>query len=370
MKKLVNGKVVDIHNIELFELAEKAIAMCNVATSSVGIKTSSIQCIDRVSSIVGAYNIIVNAMPYPLYAVEQPVKYAIAAWYIKMATDEKEMFIDNGLHVVIDRKCNTAVHICGSTFSIESIDMFEDNTNLSNFKDNVGYNEFLWFKSCVEKADFSTSIYEEFMPEFVDACNNDEMIIRWELAHILNFASFPKEIYVVDNIIRCIDNDIEYYIEITKNNNKSSIYENETHVRTVVKRYKEDNAKYDYNTYKIASNGNREKTNNMLTASLFYILYSEKVSGKLMKFPTYKGFVIGSKVVVEVCNNIYIYDYKHSSHVEPIISCARIYSVDTSTVYIEKEIDLGDVIKVNIYGVKVSNSNVRLCRTQYRRRNS
>ena len=68
MKKLVNGKVVNVDNIALFELAAEGLALQNTAISSTndGIEGN----IDSplVRKYIKQYDVFFKSMPYPLYS--------------------------------------------------------------------------------------------------------------------------------------------------------------------------------------------------------------------------------------------------------------------------------------------------------------
>ena len=73
MKKRVNGRTVDIKNIEIFEKAAGSLAINRTATSN----TSDTSGIDSKSmgEIVKLYTAFYKSLPYPLYAIDEDIKY-------------------------------------------------------------------------------------------------------------------------------------------------------------------------------------------------------------------------------------------------------------------------------------------------------
>ena len=102
MKKLVNGKVVDIGNIELFEMAAEGVALRNVAISNTDIGVPEGIDTELMNKLIGQYDVFYKAMPYPLYAVEHDIKYATLANFIKMCNrQEITMWVDGGLFILL-----------------------------------------------------------------------------------------------------------------------------------------------------------------------------------------------------------------------------------------------------------------------------
>ena len=103
MKKIVNGKVINIDNLELFELAAEGLALQNTAISNTA---DGVECninSPLVSGYIKKYDIFFKSMPYPLYAIEADIKYATLGNFIKALSKEKiEMWVDRGLHIKLD----------------------------------------------------------------------------------------------------------------------------------------------------------------------------------------------------------------------------------------------------------------------------
>lgn len=72
MKKVVNGKEVSV-DVELFELAEAGKLRRDLGENSINGEVYS--GIEGLVSAVTAYREIYYSFPYPLYAIEESIKY-------------------------------------------------------------------------------------------------------------------------------------------------------------------------------------------------------------------------------------------------------------------------------------------------------
>ena len=117
MKKRVNGRTVDIKNIEIFEKAAGSLAINRTATSN----TSDTSGIDskNMGEIVKLYTAFYKSLPYPLYAIDEDIKYSTIATFIKkrLVTPPK-MWISNGLYVILDEESKIAVNFVNLTWGI------------------------------------------------------------------------------------------------------------------------------------------------------------------------------------------------------------------------------------------------------------
>ena len=193
MRKLVNGKVIDINNIELFELAAEGLALQNTATSSTNDGIEANINSPLVRKYIKQYDVFFKAMPYPLYAIESDIKYATLGNFLKSLSKEFiTMWVNHGLNIKLDKDTGMTLRIVNNTWSIVYVtDVIPDNTSLELFKDCVGYNEYSWLLRKIINKETTANFYMEFMPDFVKACNGQPMVIKWELENILTF-SLPR----------------------------------------------------------------------------------------------------------------------------------------------------------------------------------
>ena len=146
MRKLVNGKVVNIDNMELFELAAEGLAIQNMAVSntSEGIEGNINSPI--IKRYIKQYDIFFRSMPYPLYAIETNIKYATLGNFIKsLSNNQINMWIENGLNILIDKDTGMILRIVNNTWSISyEKEIKEDNTPMELYSGDIGYKEYSW----------------------------------------------------------------------------------------------------------------------------------------------------------------------------------------------------------------------------------
>ena len=83
MKKLVNSKVIDIDNIELFEMAAEGMVLQSQTVSNTSDGIDQDMNSPAIQRYIKLYDIFFKSMPYPLYAIESDIKYATLANFIK-----------------------------------------------------------------------------------------------------------------------------------------------------------------------------------------------------------------------------------------------------------------------------------------------
>ena len=119
MKKLVNGKIINIDNIELFELAAEGLALQNTVTSATADGIDANINSPLVRKYIKQYDLFFKYMPYPLYAIESDIKYATLGNFIKSLSKEKiHIWVDRGLHIKLDEESGMTLKIVNNTWSI------------------------------------------------------------------------------------------------------------------------------------------------------------------------------------------------------------------------------------------------------------
>lgn len=370
MKKIVNGKVISIKKIELFDKALIGLAKADKVVSNTDSTLDNSINNDKVARIIKMYNAFYKAMPYPLYAIEEDIKYAALGTFIKhtQSGTEQVMFINDGLYIVLDTTRMVAVHIVNNSWAVENIsEIKKDNVDIENYKDNIAYNEYRWMLNKVISMDKNANFYANFMPEFVEACNNDPMIIRWELQNILNFNSIPCKINITDNTILDKDNSCEYTLDIygcgsTNYGNGYTRWD----IGNSVKQSVNSRAikKYDFKVYKkdLSSNDKRKLCTVDWGLRVFSSLYRIKSVCNQSEFPTYHGVVCGSTVVYEVFGSIYA--ILGDDNIE-IANNASIYAVNGNYVYFKRITSLDDIYKVAVYRYSINDGRVSTCSIRY-----
>ena len=195
MKKLVNGKVINIDNIELFEKGFEGLVLNKKASSDVKDTLDSDN--ELVRKCVNAYNSVINTLPFPLFAIESNCKYAFIANYILNKVEDlkaEDIFINECICIKIEEK--KQLKLMYKTWAIEKYTGKPDTAktvNLDQFKNEPEYKEMQWCYNKLVNNESIGTYYKEFMKTFIDACNCSSMTLNWELKNILNFGYVPDE---------------------------------------------------------------------------------------------------------------------------------------------------------------------------------
>ena len=142
MKKLVNNKIVDIRNMELFEVAFESMALKKHTISS--IKDTFIndtESLDISNDCISIYNRVHKSLPFPLYAIEDNIKYASIATIIKDEISRPiKCWVDNGLYIYLED--DRAIRFIGDTWGVCTVkEIQEDNSNIELYNCDIGYRE-------------------------------------------------------------------------------------------------------------------------------------------------------------------------------------------------------------------------------------
>lgn len=378
MKKLVNGKVVNIKNIDLFIKAAEDIAVSRTAISvtSEGIKGK----IDSplLQEYIYLYNIFYKSMPFPLYAIEDDIKYAALAKFIHNFGQSAPMWVKNGLYIIIDKKSRMAVYFVNNTWSIvylENIPEIKD-IELEDYSDHIGYEDYTWLLNKILNKESTSTYYQEMMPKFVEACNNQPMILKWELENILTFGNLPKKTEFRSNRIIDIDNDIEYILDIffsgyKETEEKSLVWNFVDDLDTVQKKRVKT---YDYECYakELGSNGvglkdNKIKKTNLVGASgLFLNLCAIRNNSDSNYFSDFQGIIVGNHIIYIINNTLYHGKKNKSTEHKVIADNIELYGYDRGMIYYIKYKQINKKVKQEtLYSYSLADNIKRLCRIKY-----
>lgn len=379
MKKLVNGHLVNIDNIELFELAAEGLALQNTAVSATSDGIEANINSPLVRKYIKQYDIFFKSMPYPLYAIEADIKYATLGNFIKALSKEKiDMWVDKGLHIKLDDTTGMTLRIINNTWSIiYNKENRSDNTNMSLFEKSVGYKEYTWLLKKIINKETTANFYTEFMPDFVKACNGQLMVLKWELENILTFGTIPNKIEFKQDKIINIQSDEEYTLDIystgyVKTDEKVQCWNltGGTPSMNGVK-YKQMKT-YGFDVYsKPMSDGNKasgklEKCKIVGLHNLFMELCGLKSANEMNTFPTFEGIISDTNLVFTIEKRLFI--AKSNRLVEPkdIAHGVELYSVEKNRVYFIKSKKINERIsKDTLYSYSIQDGTVRICKTLF-----
>lgn len=378
LKKKVNGKIVDIKNINVFEQAAEGLAI-NRSTSSTTADTIQADLYD-IKEYVLLYNAIYQSLPYPLYALDNNIKYATLATFIKRKTTKSpKMWINGGLFICIDEENNIAVNFVNRTWAVVRVPkQLEDNTNMQLYKDDCGFADLMWALSRVLKKETTSAYYSSFMKEFVDACNGQPMVLKWELGNILDFGRIPSRQIFEANKIVDLESHKAYILDIfvagtketkDKQYSFSLLSEDEPELKPkVIKQYG-----FDVYEKKNSENGQVKPNDDKIKkcelygmTSVFNTLCFIKSMTEQQSFDEYRGFIIDNILVYVVRGRLYV--AKASNFVEPkeIARGIELYAFDDGLIYFVKPQTIAKGIrKETIYSYSLKDNNLRLCKIQF-----
>lgn len=376
MKKLVNGKIVDIKNIELFEKAAEGMILSKIAISSIDTKITVES--EVINECIRNYEIISKAMPFPLYAVESNIKYSAIATFIRDCMKEPLcMWVQDALFICVDEDKKLCLKFIGNTWGIVTVnECSTDNTSIENFRNDAGYKEFEWLLSKIMNKESTSSFYKEFMPDFVRACAGQSMIMKWELTNILNFGSIPNQMELHKNKIISYDKKSEYTLDIFSAGIRKT-GENE-YVLSLMgsngdMKVKPKTAKvYDYDLFEKTTGTDGSKTNKVQKnsvigiASIFNTLCSIKIAAEQPEFSDYCGIIVDGTLIYSVDNRIFLAKAYKPCQVKEIAHGVELFSYDRGLIYFIKSVNMGKgVQKETVYSYSIKDENLRLCRIQF-----
>lgn len=370
MRKLVNGKVVDIKNLELFELAAEGLALQNTAVSitSDGIEGEIKS--DKIKKYIKQYDLFFKYMPYPLYAIETDIKYATLGNFIKtFSTDDISMWVNNGLYIKIDNNTGMTLRIVNNTWSIVyNKDEHSDNTSMSLFKESIGYDEYTWVLERMVKKESTGSFYSVFMPDFLKACNGQAMVLKWELENILTFGAVPNKIEFKENKIIDPELNQEYILDIyctgTIDTDEKVTTWSLCNTGNVSKTKYKQMKTYSFDLYsKSTTQGKLEKCNIIGIQNMFLTLCGLKQAHDMSTFPTFTGIIQDSKLIFTIDKKLYITKSNRIAKCEDIAHNVELYNVSNKKVYFIKSKRITDKIsKDTLYSYDMIEGIVKICK--------
>lgn len=383
MRKLVNGRVIDIKNIKLFELAAEGLIRQSKAVSNTAEGLEKELNSADIQKYIKQYDIFFKAMPYPLYAIEADVKYATLANFIKRLNRQPlRTWVDKGLYIQLDEESKMTLHIVNNTWSIKYINYKEDNTLMESFADAIGYEDYNWLLNKILNRESTVNYYETFMPDFLNACNHNNMVIKFELENILNFGRVPKRIELVDNKITDITNNCEYMLDtfVTKtveSEDKITTWDLTKTARIGALTSSKKIKVYGFEVYTKSLSNEAYKFSDMhekLTKttvpgmqSMFVILSGIKNANDRKTFPVFKGLIIDNNLIFCVDKSLFLTKSNKVVEAKEVAHDIEIWGVDRNNVYFLKDVKLKDgVTKESIYSYNLSDGSIKLCRIRFK----
>lgn len=373
MRKLVNGKVVNIDNMELFELAAEGLAIQNMAVSntSEGIEGNINSPI--IKRYIKQYDIFFRSMPYPLYAIETNIKYATLGNFIKsLSNNQINMWIENGLNILIDKDTGMILRIVNNTWSISyEKEIKEDNTPMELYSGDIGYKEYSWLLNKIINKEATANFYTEFMTDFVRACNNQPMVLKWELENMLTFAQIPNRTELKQDKILDVSNSREYSLDIyctgsvdTEEKMQSWSLSGNSIGGMKYKTIKT----YGFDLYgksftSSASANKLEKCKINGIQNMFLELCGIKNAMDMTTFPTFYGLIQDTNLVFTIDKRLFITKSNRLAEAKDIAHNVELYTLDKNKIYFVKSKRITDkIFKETLYCYNIPDGTVRICK--------
>lgn len=379
MKKKVNGKVIDVDNIELFEKAFEGVALGRLAASSVQETVSRDS--DIINSYISAYESVYKSLPFPLYAIEGDVKYSMIANVInhKLQTT-LDMWINKALFIGLGN--GKAIKFLSGTWGLVSVDPKEakPSISISEYSDDIGYKEFSWVLERLLADKSLSDFYIKFMPKFVEACHREPMILKWELGRMLDFGFVPVQKEIPMNRIINPDNMTEYIIDVFSSGKQKTggteyVIDFTGQNRATRKRARYITV-YDFECYEKKQLDAEEAEENRAISRMkrvnlggFGGVFETIISKASNSNPSnvqYSGVILGNRIVYQIENQIFICDLANYRHPVEIGKGVSIYSYDSRFIYISKKsMCESNICKESIYAFDPMEMQIRLCKIQF-----
>ena len=373
MKKVINGKVVNIDNIKLFEKAEEGLAISRSAVSKTEEGIDSEMNSALVKDYIKSYDAFVKSMPFPLYAIESSVKYAALAEFLRLAVKSRKekMWIADGLYIVINEETKMTLHMVNATWSINYVNRIDsDNTSLDAYELDDGYKEFKWLLKSIQNKK-PANFYEQFMPDFLKACKGEPLVLQWELENILNFSRVPNKMTIATNSITDKDNNKEITIDIFKaGQRKTGRKKMVIELGQQTENEEETTEVYDFEAFEksLTKDGDKPKPMQMIgLGGLFVKLCKIRADKGMTSFPEYRAFINSDHLTFEIDNRIFTCKARNLSNVKEIATEVEIIAYEKGYVYFSKKTPTASskVNRVATYAYSLTSGTVRVCKIEY-----
>ena len=367
MEKVINGQLVDVGDIRLFELGLEGLSINKVAVNNISIELKDDE---NISKCLEIYNKAYRKLPFPLYSIETNLKYSCIANLMKDSIKfDFKLWVDKSLNVyIVDSKL--LVKFIGNTWGVEYIEEpYKDNTDLDLYKRDVGYKEFSWIVENKDKENLALEFYKEFMSDLLRACGNNANIMVKEFSRILDFENVPRPIEIMDNCIVDSSGKYSYFVdfycsELQKTGGKQysiDLTEDEDEIAS------EDAVEpiYSVDVYKKSSL--KEDRADTLGALEFDEVLSEKFCETLdiSNDTKIRGVKIGNVIFLEMEDSIYYFNTSNDKFVT-IGSGITIYSYLGNYIYfLRRQLIREKTYKSIVYKYNLSNGNINIAKISF-----
>ena len=379
MLKVVNGKTIDIPNIELFQEAFEGMVLNKQITSKLGTMYDGESKVAKVAIEESAR--FIRSLPFPLYSVESNLKYAIMAQYIRCKVADKlhkgvDCWVDGGLCVRITD--NEAIKIVGQTWAVIPIngELTEeqlDTLDIEMYRGEAGYKEFMWCLSRLLDGLSLSRFYKQFMPDFEKACLGETMVLKWELGRMLEFGYVPEAVDLPIGIISDSITGKRYNIDVywtgkmkpTGTKEKKLTFDLTSGFSCDVKTL--DEKEYNYDIYEVGTNEGRKKMPKMkiLYIGVFKAIVDYGKDTDNVETLKYSGITDGNVIAMEIGRGIFVGQL--GGRLNMIGKNIKMLAMEKGKIYLERETRKeSGVVEVKQYAYDIKEERLMLCRIGYK----
>lgn len=358
VKKIVNGKLIDIGNYwDLFNEAYRDLSrLYSIGGNSLTFVLKD-GLVGNIRDICSEYSNIYSKIPFPLSALESDLKYAFIGLLLASKLKLKDsIYVNNGLCICVDD--GIYIKFKATNWSITDEEPVAS-TKLGSmliYEDEIGYSQFLWLYLRLKDNGDISDYYTACFSEIADACNNNNLIIEWELRNILNIHRVPNRMRLIDRCILDAYSNNVYRVDVL-NTGVKIIGNNGEGI---------DNEEDTVNNYSVIHD--ISVSNTELKGEHGHIIYANYISIDNKRFNAIKniadelgitgigvgitGLLVINRLIVEVCGNLYDIDIDSGTY-KLLATGIKLLGLDvrrTDRVYF-KEIEClsNGVIRESIY---------------------
>lgn len=385
MKKLVNGKVIDIKNLDIFENGFEGMAMNRLVVSNINNELAGEPDVVRVC--VEEYNRMYRSLPFPLYAVESNVRYAAMATYIM---DRAFTLIGTGIDMWVDKAIfvpladERALKIVGNTWGIvqnydakkytQLTDEQIASTNIETYKDENGYEEFKWCLTQIMNGKSMTEFYRKFVRGFEEACLGEGMVMKWELGRMLDFGHLPEreetEINTIKNTLtgKIYQIDVFWTGKMRKTTSGEHIMVLDLTTKNSPYLIKDKEEKeYNYDIYEITNGLARKKlkAEKLAFSGLLFAIVKKGKDADRVERVSYTGLTDGEVMAFDIEGSTYVGNV--GAELIEIGNGVELWNIENSKIYMKKSLKKASgVMRICYYAYDIKTQKLKLCKIEYK----
>lgn len=380
MKKLINGQVVNIESdvLDLFEKAMEGTVTKKSLANKIDIILESET--GNLGQIVAAYYATYIKLPYPLYAVEEEIKYATIA--VEMQRKLKGVLgytpkvKVNDTKVTVYSEDGYCIELASDNWAVKVEEHYEDIestvVSLKDYKVDNLYRFYEWCNQKFLKRETLSNFYSFAVPGVLNACGRKPLIVKWELAKLLQFADIPSEATLMNRHFVDVDSNADYFLDVFWGGEYD---ENEGHRVMVIDIRKgadkllsegKSRKKFQYEVYENDKENGRVqlKASKRRFEPVFNVISSLCNNGEDIDTLSYKGIISDGYIAVEIGDRLYAGTI--GGTITEIGMGTSILNMSGSKLYVTKNIKKArGAVREAVYIYDIASDTLKICDVQY-----